>query len=95
MAASCGRDLLQSSANNDGAESHKFQKDVVNRLGQGAAGVGMHHHRPNKPDNPEDVSTPDKNEVETGEWTKVKYGEDDLDCQTTYTCRYGRDFDEV
>ncbi|KAL4770196.1 hypothetical protein BDW60DRAFT_224434 [Aspergillus nidulans var. acristatus] len=72
-----------------------LENDVVGRLGQGAAGIGMEQHKPSKPDSPENVATPNKEKEMAGEWTKVKYGKDDLDCQTTYTCRYGRDFDEI
>lgn len=57
--------------------------------------VGMQHHKPSELDSPEKVAMPNKEKEKVGEWTKVKYGKDDMDCQTNYTCRYGRDFDEV
>lgn len=55
----------------------------------------MQHHKPSELDSPEKVAMPNKEKEKVGEWTKVKYGKDDMDCQTNYTCRYGRDFDEV
>ncbi|KAL2812544.1 glycoside hydrolase superfamily [Aspergillus cavernicola] len=68
---------LDTRDSDDGAKSHGFQNDVVGRLGQGAAGIGMEQHKPSEPDSPENVATPNKEKEKAGEWTKVKYGKDE------------------
>lgn len=74
----------------EGSKSHSFQDDVVNRLGQGAAGIGMQ-----KPKDRSNQDKPKKANSKFGRYEQVVYKKGTKDCQVTYTCEYGLGFDEV
>jgi hypothetical protein len=73
-----------------GSQPHSFQDDVVNRLGQGAAGIGQQ-----KPPEKPKQNVPKKTSSKYGRYTPMQYKKGQKDCQVTYECKYGEGFDEV
>ncbi|KAK1146010.1 hypothetical protein N8T08_003658 [Aspergillus melleus] len=78
-----------SQGNVEGSKPHSFQDDIVNRLGQGPAGIGMQ-----KPTN-RNQNTPSKPKGKFGRYQQVVYKKGTKDCQVAYTCEYGLGFDEI
>ncbi|KAL2811726.1 hypothetical protein BDW59DRAFT_167964 [Aspergillus cavernicola] len=76
----------------EGTHAHSFQDDVISRLGQGAAGIGMQRPKSSKP---ADQGTPQKAKNKFGRYTQARYGKNVKNCETTYTCEYGLGFDEI
>ncbi|KAI9035631.1 uncharacterized protein KD926_003171 [Aspergillus affinis] len=77
-----------SQGNVEGSKPHSLQDDIVNRLGQGPAGIGQKptDRNQNKPSNPKG---------KFGRYQQVVYKKGTKDCQVTYTCEYGLGFDET
>ncbi|CEL06912.1 hypothetical protein ASPCAL10080 [Aspergillus calidoustus] len=69
-----------------------LEGSIAQRLGQGALGPKEFH----EPTVTYSITwDPTSTAVAGNGWPVKKYKKDDPDCETTYTCRYGRGFDEI
>ncbi|KAL4801184.1 killer toxin alpha/beta [Aspergillus unguis] len=71
-----------------GSKSQSEVDKIAHLQGQGPAGIGQKPHGERK-------DAPKKHKLRIGQYEYAEYDDEDLDCETTYTCDYGRGFDEV